>query len=216
MRSCSIPYRLANATFDRDLGARESRATVQAPLWTRPPPPPAQTGKVDPCRPLLPAPIEPRGDRDPPAAVWDDGHERVLVARQRRAPVAAPPLHQVPQARRMWKEIGKASGWKHPRTPSVRLLWDGRTTAAVLEFLRTARVGRIGAERVPPEEEGGEETEGEPGPPWIVHLFLCLSFVLLFSWCEILVGWGSAYDLRIADRISFRFFFFSVCFLGPS
>jgi hypothetical protein len=33
-----------------------------------------------------------RGDPDERG----DGHERVLVVRQRRAPVAAPPLHQVP------------------------------------------------------------------------------------------------------------------------
>jgi hypothetical protein len=37
-----------------------------------------------------------------------------------------------------------------------------------LEFLRTTRVGCIGTERVPPEEEEGEDSEGEeggPGPP---------------------------------------------------
>ena len=59
-----------------------------------------------------------------------------------------------PQAR-MWKEIGKACEWKHRRTPSVRFLWDGRATEAVLEFLRTTMVGCIGAERVPPKEGGG-------------------------------------------------------------
>ena len=28
-----------------------------------------------------------------------------------------------PQARRMWKYIGKACGWKHPRIPSAKWLW---------------------------------------------------------------------------------------------
>ena len=48
--------------------------------------------------------------------------------------------------------------------PSSNTCWmDG-----VLEFLRTTRVGCIRADRVPPEEEGGEDGEGEegrPGPP---------------------------------------------------
>lgn len=63
----------------------------------------------------------------------------------------------------MLKEIQKACEWKHPCTPSVRLLWDGRATDAVLEFLRTTRVGCIGTERVPPEEGEGEDSEGEEG-----------------------------------------------------
>ena len=65
----------------------------------------------------------------------------------------------------MWKEIGKMCEWIHPRTLSVRLLW---VKDAVLEFLRTTVVGCIGAERVPPEEEEGAESEGEergPGCP---------------------------------------------------
>ena len=49
-----------------------------------------------------------------------------------------------PQARKLWKEIGMACEWKHPRTPLVRLLWDGRAADAVLEFLRTTRVHRNG------------------------------------------------------------------------
>ena len=36
---------------------------------------------------------------------------------------------------------------------------------AVLEFLRTTRVGCSGVERVPPEEEEGEGSEGEEGGP---------------------------------------------------
>ena len=110
----------------------------------RSPPSPAQTGEEDPRRPLLPAPIWSCGDRGPPSAVWDDGHERVLVVRQRRAPVTAPSFHQV-------QGVGKAI-----------LLWDGKTTEAVLEFLRTTRVGSIGTERVPPEEEV-EDSKGVEG-----------------------------------------------------
>ena len=58
-------------------------------------------------------------------------------------------------------------GWEWPRAPSVRHLWEGKATEAVLEFLRTTRVGCRGLGRVPPEVrgevEGGEE--GGPGPP---------------------------------------------------
>ena len=79
----------------------------------------------------------------------------------------------------MWKEVGEALGWRRPRAPSVRFLWDGRSTEAVLKFLRSTRVGSIGAERVPPEEEEGEESEGEEGgpPPPRLYFFLRLSFV---------------------------------------
>ena len=72
-----------------------------------------------------------------------------------------------PQARKLWKEIGRACEWEHPRAPSIRLLWDGRATEAVLEFLRTTRVGCTGVERVPPEGEGkdNEGEKGRPGPP---------------------------------------------------
>ena len=82
----------------------------------------------------------------------------------------------------MWKEIGKACEWKHPRTPSVRLLWDGRTTEGVLEILRTTRVGCIGAERAPPEEEGGTVRErGRSGPPLDCFAFSFVFPLLLFS-----------------------------------
>ena len=70
-----------------------------------------------------------------------------------------------PQARRLWRDIGEACEWRHPRTPSVRLLWDVRAAEAVLEFLRTTRVGCIGTERAPSEEEEVEESEGEKGGP---------------------------------------------------
>ena len=60
--------------------------------------------------------------------------------------------------------MGEACEWEHPRTPSVRLLWDVRAAGAVLEFLRTTRVGCIGVGRVHPEDRG-EDTDGEKGGP---------------------------------------------------
>ena len=69
----------------------------------------------------------------------------------------------------MWKDIGKACGWKHPRVPSVRsvrLLWEEEATEAVLYFLRDTKVGCVVTLR-PPEEEG-EDSDGDedgPGPP---------------------------------------------------
>ena len=78
----------------------------------------------------------------------------------------------------MWKEIGKACEWRYPCTPSVRLLWDGKVTGAVLKFLRTTRVGCLGTERVPPEEEEGENSERrrEGWAPLRFCFFLHLSF----------------------------------------
>ena len=38
-------------------------------------------------------------------------------------------------------------------------------TEAVLEFLRTIRVGCLGVERVPPEEEEGDDIKGKEGGP---------------------------------------------------
>ena len=67
-----------------------------------------------------------------------------------------------PAGKKDVEEIERACEWKRPRTPSVRLLWDGRATEAVLEFLHTTMVGCIGA---PPEEEEGEVSEGEEGGP---------------------------------------------------
>ena len=57
--------------------------------------------------------------------------------------------------------------WKRPRAPSVRYLWEGKATGAVLKFLRTTRVGCVGLGRVPPEDRGEEESgeESGPGPP---------------------------------------------------
>ena len=66
--------------------------------------------------------------------------------------------------RRMWKEIGKACGWKHLRAPSVRNIFgDEWATEAVLTFLRDTKVECM-VMIAPPEEEEGEG-EGGPGSP---------------------------------------------------
>ena len=72
-----------------------------------------------------------------------------------------------PQTRRLWKDIGEACRWERPRAPSVRYLWEGKATSAVLEFLRTTRMGYVGIGKVPPEDRGENEEgeEGDPGPP---------------------------------------------------
>ena len=75
-----------------------------------------------------------------------------------------------PQIRKLWKDIGYAQGWKHPRAPAVKWLWRERPTRAVLDFLGSTRVGCINVRRTPPEEGGGadlgdEGGEGGPGPP---------------------------------------------------
>ena len=90
----------------------------------------------------------------------------------------------------MWKDIGEACEWEHPRIPSVRPLWDGRATEAVLEFLRTTRVGCIGAERIPPEDRGGsamERREGQ-GPPRIYISFVLPFFFFLYG-ARLSSGW---------------------------
>ena len=75
-----------------------------------------------------------------------------------------------PQIRKLWKDIGKAQEWRHPRAPSVRWLWREKSTEAVLDFLANTRVGCIRSRRVVPEEatragSGDEGEEGGPGPP---------------------------------------------------
>ena len=76
----------------------------------------------------------------------------------------------MPQIKRLWRDIGKAHGWKHPRGPSGKWLWKEKSTKAVLAFLGSTRVGCISARRTPPEEVDGadlgdEGEEGGPGPP---------------------------------------------------
>ena len=71
------------------------------------------------------------------------------------------------QARRLWKDIGEALGWRESRAPSVRYLWEGKATYAVLEFPAHHKLGCVGVGRVPPEDRGEDESgeEGGPGPP---------------------------------------------------
>ena len=52
--------------------------------------------------------------------------------------------------------------------PLVRPLWKDKATEAVLDFLRSTRVGCLVTLMRPPEEEEKGETDGEedePGPP---------------------------------------------------
>ena len=53
------------------------------------------------------------------------------------------------------------------KSPVGTVSMGGKATDAVLEFLRTTRVGCVGLGRVPPEDRGEEERgeEGGPGPP---------------------------------------------------
>ena len=63
--------------------------------------------------------------------------------------------------------MAEAREWERPRAPSVKLWWEVRAARAVLEFLRTVRVGYIGMEKMLPEDMG-EDADGEkggPGPP---------------------------------------------------
>ena len=84
----------------------------------------------------------------------------------------------------MWRDVGRACGWKHPRAPPVgRLFDDDRATPAVFTFLRSTKAGRtaalgpsrgggrggVGRGRAVSSERdrgtGGEGGEGGPGPP---------------------------------------------------
>ena len=89
-------------------------------------------------------------------------------------------LHNLPLMQK--KAIGKTCEWEHPRTPSVRLLWDGRATEAVLDFLRTTRVGCIGVESAPGGGGGGGTVRArrEGQAPLRLYFFLRLSVVRLF------------------------------------
>ena len=76
----------------------------------------------------------------------------------------------MPQTKKLWKDIGKAHGRKHPRAPSVKWLWRENSTEAVLMFLRSTRVGCIrklpeGREECEVTGSGDEVEEGGPGPP---------------------------------------------------
>ena len=62
----------------------------------------------------------------------------------------------MPQIRRLWKDIGKAHGWKHPRASSGNWLWKEKSTEEVLAFLGSTRVGCISARRTPQEDWDGQ------------------------------------------------------------
>ena len=58
----------------------------------------------------------------------------------------------------MWRSVGKAGGWKQPRAPSLRALFQNdKATTAVPTFLRETRVGRTVNLTPLEEEEGGRE-----------------------------------------------------------
>ena len=59
-----------------------------------------------------------------------------------------------PQIERLWKMVGKAYGWKHPRARAIRWLWGEKATEAMLLFLKDTRVGCITARRINPEDVG--------------------------------------------------------------
>ena len=54
---------------------------------------------------------------------------------------------------KLWRDIGKVCGWKHPRAPSVKWLRKEKATEAVLVFLRNTRVGCISMRRKLLEED---------------------------------------------------------------
>lgn len=47
----------------------------------------------------------------------------------------------VQQRRRLWERVAKDCGWRRPRAPAVRKLWNEGATEAVLEFLKDTRAG---------------------------------------------------------------------------
>ena len=63
----------------------------------------------------------------------------------------------MPQTEKLWKDIGKSHGRKHPRAPSVKWLWRDNSTEAAPVFLRSTRVGCVSNRRKLP--EGREECE---------------------------------------------------------
>ena len=66
-----------------------------------------------------------------------------------------------PQIVKMWKEVGKALGWKKRRRKRVSdLFYREEATEAVLEFLRTTGVGKYPPESDECEEEGSGDESG--------------------------------------------------------
>ena len=67
----------------------------------------------------------------------------------------------MPQIRRLWRDIGKDHGWKHPRASSGKCLWKEKSIEVVLAFLGSTRVGCISTRRTPPEEVDGADLGDE-------------------------------------------------------
>ena len=149
-----------------------------------------EVAKVD--RGKVPAAVEPRGDRPIPKGQGPQDRGRsLLVVRCGRGKKQT--LHHLftecrawmPQIRRLWRDIGKAHGWKHPRAPLGKWLGKGKSTEVVLAFLGGTRVGCISARRAPPEEVqgadfGDEGEESGPGPPVLYVYFV--RFLLSLVW----------------------------------
>jgi len=113
---------------------------------------------------------------------------------------STPPLQPQPAQKTLWAEARKATGRGKDRFTVRDLLADQRCTRAVLDFLRTTKMGsRVGLRAVPPKpgedgevvQEGAEEMEaggrGELSLFLSVSLSVFLSFLLsfflfLFSW----------------------------------
>ena len=69
------------------------------------------------------------------------------MVQHRRATVETPPVRRVPglggQIKELRKSVGKVCEWKHPRAPTIRLLFnDERATLVVLQFRGIQRSGR--------------------------------------------------------------------------
>ena len=79
----------------------------------------------------------------------------MLVVQSGKAAVPPPLFTEcrawLSQIKKLWKDIGKAHGWKHPSAPSGKWLWREKTTEAVLAFLGSTRVGYINVRRKVPE-----------------------------------------------------------------
>ena len=95
-------------------------------------------------------PLRPRGDRPVPGR--NDPVRQMLVAGGSHA-ITSLCRAWAMQIRKLWRSVGKACEWKHPRAPAVRLLFqDERATPVVLAFLRGTKIGRM-VTLAPPEEE---------------------------------------------------------------
>jgi len=67
----------------------------------------------------------------------------------------------------MWRDVGKACRWRHPRAPAVRLLFKEKAIPALLDFLRRTRVGEIvSLSSLPEGVEDLDETEEIELRPW--------------------------------------------------